>query len=64
VLRGCVNDPAFEALDAEAQKRLRETLSLMEGLSKWTDEMLGLETSTLTRLVKLGAKVRALIRGK
>jgi DNA-binding transcriptional regulator GbsR (MarR family) len=64
VLRGCVNDASFAALDAPAQKRVRETLSLMEALSKWTDEMLSLETVTLTRVVKLGAKVRGLLRGK
>jgi DNA-binding transcriptional regulator GbsR (MarR family) len=64
VLRACVNDASFAALDAQAQKRVRETLSLMEALSKWTDEMLSLETATLTRVVKLGAKVRGLIRGK
>src|ERR671919_88277 len=64
VLRSCVADPGFAALDAPAQKRVRETLALMEALSKWTDEMLNLETATLTRLVKLGAKVRGMIRGK
>jgi DNA-binding transcriptional regulator GbsR (MarR family) len=64
VLRGCVNDAAFARLDAPAQKRIAETLSLMEALSKWTDEMLNLETGTLTRLVKLGAKVRGLIGGR
>jgi len=64
VLRGCVDDPAFRRLDAQAQKRVGETLALMEALSKWTDEMLGLETTTLSRLVKLGAKVRGLIPGR
>jgi len=64
VLRGCVNDPGFARLDPPAQKRVGETLALMQALSKWTDEMLNLETSTLTRVVKLGAKVRGLIRGK
>jgi len=64
VLRGCVNDPGFARLDPPAQKRVDETLALMQALSKWTDEMLNLETSTLTRVVKLGAKVRGLIRGK
>jgi len=64
VLRGCVHDAAFARLDAPAQKRVAETLSLMEALSKWTDEMLNLETGTLTRLVKLGAKVRGLIGGR
>ncbi len=64
VLRGCVTDASFAQLEAQAQKRVRETLSLMEALSRWTDEMLSLETATLTRVVKLGAKVRGLIRGK
>jgi DNA-binding transcriptional regulator GbsR (MarR family) len=64
VLRACVNDPGFPKLDADAQKRVRETLSLMEALSHWTDEMLDLETATLTRLMKLGAKVRGLVRGR
>jgi DNA-binding transcriptional regulator GbsR (MarR family) len=64
VLRGCIDDPGFAALDGAAQKRVRETLALMEALSKWTDEMLRLETASLARLVKLGAKVRELVRGK
>lgn len=64
ILRGCVNDPGFARLDAAGQKRVAETLALMEALSKWTDQMLNLETPTLTRLMKLGAKVRGLIGGK
>jgi DNA-binding transcriptional regulator GbsR (MarR family) len=64
VLRECVADPEFARQDTAAQKRVRETLALMEALSRWTDEMLNLETATLTRLMKLGAKVQALVRGK
>jgi DNA-binding transcriptional regulator GbsR (MarR family) len=64
VLRGCVGDPGFAVLDTAAQRRVRETLALMEALSKWTDEMLGLDTANLARLVKLGAKVRELVRGR
>lgn len=64
MLRECVSDPEFGRLDAGAQRRVRETLSLMEGLSKWTDDMLSLDSATLTRLVKLGAKVSGLIRGR
>jgi len=41
---------------------LRETLALMEALSRWTNEMLSLEVSTLTKLVKLGARVQGLLR--
>lgn len=63
VLRDCVSDPALAALDASAQKRVRETLSLMEALSTWTDEMLDVETGTLRKLMKLGAKVKTLVLG-
>jgi DNA-binding transcriptional regulator GbsR (MarR family) len=64
MLRACVHDPAFARLDGGAQKRVRETLSLMEALSGWTDEMLGLDTTTLSKLVKLGAKVQTLLRSR
>jgi DNA-binding transcriptional regulator GbsR (MarR family) len=63
VLRECVNHPGLTQLDAPAQKRMRETLALMEALSGWTDEMLDLETGTLKKLVKLGTKVKALVLG-
>jgi hypothetical protein len=37
----------------------------MEAVSSWVDEMLNVETATLKRLVKLGAKVQALLgKGK
>src|SRR6266849_8308130 len=62
VLRGCVADPDFARQDAAVQKRLRETLALMEALSRWTDEMLNLEVSTLSKLVRLGAKVQGFVR--
>jgi DNA-binding transcriptional regulator GbsR (MarR family) len=64
MLRDCVQDPAFARQDEGAQKRMRDTLALMEALSAWTDEMLGLETATLARVAKLGAKVQALVRRK
>ncbi len=64
VLKDCVADPSFSGLEPGAQKRTRETLALMEALSRWTDEMLALETPTLARVMKLGARVQALLRGK
>ena len=64
VLRECIADPAFGELDLPAQKRVRETLSLMETLASWAEEMLGLESATLARLAKLGAKAQGLVRGK
>jgi DNA-binding transcriptional regulator GbsR (MarR family) len=64
MLRDCVNDPMFAKQDAGAQKRMRETLALMEALSSWTEEMLALESATLARLARLGAKVQTLLRKK
>jgi len=34
----------------------------MQALSRWTDEMLNLEVSTLSKLVRLGAKVQGFVR--
>ena len=62
VLRDCVADPDFARQDAAVQRRLRETLALMQALSRWTDEMLNLEVSTLSKLVRLGAKVQGFVR--
>jgi DNA-binding transcriptional regulator GbsR (MarR family) len=63
-LRRCVEDPTLAAMDAGAQKRLKDTLSLMETVSGWSDEMLALDTGTLRKLIKLGARVRSLLGGK
>ncbi len=64
VLHECVRDAGFAKLDRGAQKRIRETLALMESLSSWSDEMLGLESTTLAHLMKLGAKVQSMLRKK
>jgi len=61
-LRGCVAEKGFARADAQAQKRLRELLALLEGVSAWTGEMLALETGVLKKLLKLGARVQALLR--
>jgi DNA-binding transcriptional regulator GbsR (MarR family) len=61
-LQDCVDSPALAKEDAGAQKRLRETLALMQALSAWTDQVLGMENSVLKRLVKLGAKMQALLK--
>lgn len=64
MLRNCVGDPSFSKQAEGTQRRMRDTLALMEALSAWTDEMLALETATLARVAKLGAKVQTLLRRK
>jgi hypothetical protein len=59
--RECVRDPAFAREDPSVQARVRETLNLLDSLASWTDDMLRLPSSTLLRLMRLGARVQALL---
>jgi DNA-binding transcriptional regulator GbsR (MarR family) len=61
-LRGCVESKEFAREDAQTQKRLRETLALMEAGSTWAEQMLGMENSLLKRMVKLGAKFQSFLK--
>ena len=61
-LRGCVESREFAREEAGTQKRLRETLTLMEALASWADQMLAMDNAVLKRLVKLGAKVQAFLK--
>ena len=61
-LRGCVESRDFAREDPGTQKRLRDMLALMDGVSTWGEDMLKLETGVLKKLLKLGARVQALLR--
>ncbi len=61
VLRELLADPAISKDPAEAKLRMQETLELLETLTLWSDEMLRLDTQTLTKVLKLGAKIKKLI---
>jgi DNA-binding transcriptional regulator GbsR (MarR family) len=63
VLRELLADPAIAKEPAEAKLRMRETLELLETLTAWSDEMLKLDTETLTKVLKLGARIKKLIGG-
>src|SRR5712675_1901003 len=60
-LRGCVEAKEFAREDPATQKRLRETLSLMEALAGWGEQMLAMDNAFLKRLLKLGARVQAFL---
>ena len=64
VLRACLAHPALVRESSVAQARMRETLALMESLSGWSEEMLSLQTSTLVKLMKLGARIATLLPGR
>ena len=61
-MRGCVESREFVREDAQTQKRLRETLALMEALSTWSDQVLAMDNAVLKRLLKLGTKLQTLLR--
>jgi DNA-binding transcriptional regulator GbsR (MarR family) len=61
-LEDCVGGAAFAREDPVVQKRMKETLALMQALSTWCDQMLGMENSMLRKLVKLGTKMQSLLK--
>ncbi len=63
VLAELLADPALSREPAEARLRMRETLELLQTLTAWSDEMLKLDTGTLTQVLKLGAKIKRLLSG-
>jgi DNA-binding transcriptional regulator GbsR (MarR family) len=62
-LRECLASPDLSQEEKTAQKRIEETLALMETLTTWTDEMLRLEPATMMKLLKMGASVQKFVRG-
>ena len=61
VLRELLADPAVSREPAAAKLRMQETLELLETLTAWSDEMLRLDTGTLTQVLKLGARIKKLL---
>jgi len=61
VLSQLLADPAVSRDPAEAKLRMRETLEFLQTLTAWSDEMLRLDTDTLSKVLKLGAKVKKLL---
>lgn len=61
VLQELLADPAISKDPASAKLRIKETLELLETLTAWSDEMLRLDTETLTKVLRLGAKIKKLL---
>jgi DNA-binding transcriptional regulator GbsR (MarR family) len=61
VLRELLADPAISREPAAAKLRMQETLELLETLTAWSDEMLRLDTETLGKVLKLGARIKKLV---
>jgi DNA-binding transcriptional regulator GbsR (MarR family) len=63
-LRECLSHPEAGRETALSRQRIGEALVLMETTSGWAEEMLRLPSETLMKIMKLGARIQALIRGK
>jgi len=63
-LRDCLAHPDLGRESVVSRQRINETLVLMETTSVWVDEMLRLPSETLVKIMKLGAKIQGLLRGK
>ena len=61
VLGELLADPSISKEPAEAKLRVRETLELLQTLTAWSDEMLRLDTETLTKVLRMGARVKKLL---
>ena len=61
VLRALLADAAISREPASAKLRMQETLELLETLTVWSDEMLRLDTDTLAKVLKLGARIKKLV---
>jgi DNA-binding transcriptional regulator GbsR (MarR family) len=64
LLKNLLNSPELMVDGVEKAQRIREMLLMLESLTVWTDEMLRLDTETLSKVLKLGAKIQRLIRGE
>lgn len=61
VLRELLDDAAMRTEPAAVQRRIGETLELLTTLTAWGEEMLKLDTETLTKVLKLGARIQKLL---
>jgi len=61
VLRELLADPALRKEAAPVKARMEETLELLETLTSWSEEMLKLDTSTLLKVLRLGARIQKLL---
>ena len=63
-LRDCLAHPELGRESAVTRQRIQETLALMDTTSAWVDEMLRLPPEILVKIMKLGARIQGLLRGK
>lgn len=61
VLRQLLADAALRQEAPGVRARLHDTLELLVTLTAWSEEMLALDTTTLTKVLRLGARIQQLL---
>jgi DNA-binding transcriptional regulator GbsR (MarR family) len=64
MLKDLLNSPELMVDGVDRAARIKEMLVMLQAMSVWSDEMLRLDTETLTKVLKLGARIQKLIRGE
>jgi DNA-binding transcriptional regulator GbsR (MarR family) len=64
VLRDLLQSAEAAQEPAASRQRITAMLALMDTLSAWGDEMLRMDPETLLKIMKLGARIQGLVRGK
>ena len=61
-LQGLIDSPEFTQENEAVRQRIRQTHDFVSTLTSWANEMLKLSTSTLAKVLKLGASIQKLLR--
>jgi DNA-binding transcriptional regulator GbsR (MarR family) len=64
MLGECLASPDMARESPGAQQRIQETQAFVQTLTTWADEMLRQDPETLMKVLKMGAKIRNLVRGE
>lgn len=61
-LADLMNTPEFQQENKDVQQRIRDTHQFVDTLTTWANEMLKLSTTTLNRILKLGATIQKFLK--
>ena len=61
LLEECLQHDKIELESKAARQRIKDTHELMDALSGWTEQMLRLDNSMLTKILKLGGRIKAML---
>ena len=61
-LADLINEPEFATESKDIQQRIKDTHQFVDTLTSWANEMLKLSSTTLNRILKLGATIQKFLK--